>query len=319
MKKHVSVSVIIPTLNGLLESDHVLVSLERQSYLGNISEVIIVDDASKNPQKKALYEAMEHQHPRLHISVLYHEKNTGPGGARNTGIKKATGEVIFFTDDDCELPSNWIEGHLKIYENHPTVSSVGGWYKPFNKDIEQSLVETFLFIHYLNTFGPWLYSSQGYSHFYKNFPAINTANLSVRRYVFNRVQFDEDFIAPGFEDQFFSEQIRAAGYIMYYIPLFVFHTGLTFREFLKLCRNRGMGCYVYEKKYGMRISPSAYSVGMSNLIHELSVYSPQLKQRKWRLLALATLRVFFVHSWVMRYHYERVYLKKMGHYPKILR
>lgn len=46
--------------------------------------------------------------------------------ARNIGVRAATGEIIAFTDDDCEVAPNWIELLTEAFETHPRVGIVGG-------------------------------------------------------------------------------------------------------------------------------------------------------------------------------------------------
>ncbi len=316
MSKGLSVSVVIPTLNGLLKSDIVLYSLERQSYLVNIVEVIIVDDASNDPEKKVRYELIQDRFSRLNVVVLFHERNTGPAGARNTGVKKAKGDVIFFTDDDCELPSNCIEEHLKIYAAHPSVSSVGGWYKPYDNDIRDSLYQTYMMIHVLN-YSSLFHQSISCSPEGFAFPAVNTANLSVRRHVFSQVQFDEDFTTPSYEDRFFSESIRRAGYTMYYFPLFIFHRKkLNLRGFIRLAMNKGMGRYVYYGKHGVLDSQAFDAVlRKRDLIRRLSLTNSQIRKRKWRLFVLVYAWYFLESSHIMKGYYERAYVRRMGYYP----
>lgn len=319
MSNSESVSVIIPTLNGLLRSDGVLLGLERQSFIKNILEVIIVDDASRILGKEALYEKIKEKFPRLNIVVLYHKKNAGPAAARNSGAKIAKGDFFFFTDDDCDLPSNWIEEHLGAYEKHPVVSSIGGWYKPFNKDLIKSLSETYIEIFYKHRYGN-LFFSQWDSRVLTGmkFPAINTANLSVKRYVFDFVQFDEDFIAPGFEDRFFSESIRRAGYIMYYIPLFVYHhKEMKLKNFIRLCMNRGMGSYVYDEKYGRKASRSYRNENSWDMIQRSSQIFCFSYTKKLKLFFLDYINYFFFYSKIMRYYYKYKYFKKMHRYPKL--
>ncbi len=322
MPEGLSVSVVIPTLNGLLQSDSVLFSLERQSYLSDIAEVIIVDDASRNPRKTTLYESMKKRFSRLNIVVLYHERNAGPAAARNTGVKMATGDVIFFTDDDCELPSNCIEEHLKVYGTHPFVSGVGGWYRPYEKDILKSLIQTYMgVIHYGNYYGKFLFRpSASRSPIESMLPAVNTANLSVRRYVFNQVLFDEDFMAPCLEDVFFSESLRRAGYILYYSPLFVFHRKkLTLRGFIRLARSRGMGHFIYYWKYGVVDPRRSDGVILKyDLIRRLSVTVPFIRKRKLSLFFLAYLWHFLGSSSIMKYYYRHAYFGRMGQYPRVV-
>jgi glucosyl-dolichyl phosphate glucuronosyltransferase len=47
------------------------------------------------------------------------EAKQGLSQARNTGVDKAQGEYILFTDDDAELPNNWISAYLDKIELQP--------------------------------------------------------------------------------------------------------------------------------------------------------------------------------------------------------
>lgn len=61
-------------------------------------EIIVVDDCSTDISPTILKE-------QKNITVIFHEKNTGPGGARQTLISNARGEYIaFFDDDDISKP-----------------------------------------------------------------------------------------------------------------------------------------------------------------------------------------------------------------------
>jgi glycosyltransferase involved in cell wall biosynthesis len=71
-------------------------------------EVLVVDDGSKDGSV-AIVERMAQTHPNgKRIRVVRHEKNTGTGGVRNTCIKEAKGEYLFFMDGDDYLASNSI-------------------------------------------------------------------------------------------------------------------------------------------------------------------------------------------------------------------
>ncbi len=53
-------------------------------------------------------------------------KGTWPPAQRNLGIKKATGEYIFFFDDDIIIPAGAIESAIKKFESNPKIDVVGG-------------------------------------------------------------------------------------------------------------------------------------------------------------------------------------------------
>jgi glycosyltransferase involved in cell wall biosynthesis len=109
------VTVIIPTYNSAHTIHITLDSLKRQSYK-NI-EIIVVDDGSTDNTKDILKD----------YNVKYlQQKNQGPAGARNLGLKHAKGEIIVFTDADCKVPTHFISAFISGYERY-NVAGVGGY------------------------------------------------------------------------------------------------------------------------------------------------------------------------------------------------
>jgi glycosyltransferase involved in cell wall biosynthesis len=61
-------------------------------------------------------------HPNgVKAQIFYHEKNEGLSVARNTGIKAATGEYLYFLDSDDEITLNCIEILTKESEGYDVV------------------------------------------------------------------------------------------------------------------------------------------------------------------------------------------------------
>jgi glycosyltransferase involved in cell wall biosynthesis/GT2 family glycosyltransferase len=53
------------------------------------------------------------------------DDGTGVSRARNTGVRAASGDVVLFTDDDCEVPQTWVEHHLEALSGSDAVASFG--------------------------------------------------------------------------------------------------------------------------------------------------------------------------------------------------
>ena len=89
------ISIIIPVYNSEKFLSSCLDSILNQS-LSEI-EIICVDDMSTDNSKHILkqYSLLDDR-----IKIYSHDKNRGPGAARNTGIKYATGEYLGFIDSD---------------------------------------------------------------------------------------------------------------------------------------------------------------------------------------------------------------------------
>ena len=80
-------------------------------------EIILVDDGSTDGKCPALCDELAAAHPDL-IRV-YHQSNGGLGAARNTGLRHAEGEYVFFVDSDDTIEPNTLEVlNRRIDETH---------------------------------------------------------------------------------------------------------------------------------------------------------------------------------------------------------
>ena len=84
------VSVIMPVYNGLEYIDETLETVRRQTHQ-NV-EIIVVDDGSTDGTLEYL--------SRQSDVRAFTQENQGPGTARNTGAKEATGDWLAFLDSD---------------------------------------------------------------------------------------------------------------------------------------------------------------------------------------------------------------------------
>jgi glycosyltransferase involved in cell wall biosynthesis len=91
-----SVSVVVPTRDRPEKLRMCLVALQRQC------EVVVVDDGSG--ERELVAEIVREAGARL-----VRLEGRGPAAARNAGAKAAGGEVVCFTDDDCEPAAGWVE------------------------------------------------------------------------------------------------------------------------------------------------------------------------------------------------------------------
>jgi glycosyltransferase involved in cell wall biosynthesis len=91
------VSVVIPSYNRANQLRRVLGSYLKQS---GVKEVIVVDDGSTDRTPELLHDWAGREE-RLRSVRL--NTNRGQAGARNTGARLATGDFIFYGEDDYEL------------------------------------------------------------------------------------------------------------------------------------------------------------------------------------------------------------------------
>ena len=97
MTSKLCISVIIPVYNAEVYIHKCLDALNKQDF-NETFEVIMVDDASTDNSQN-LIKTYNYSGLRLY-SLL---KNSGPGAARNFGLKKARGEYIFLFDVDDKI------------------------------------------------------------------------------------------------------------------------------------------------------------------------------------------------------------------------
>ena len=98
------VSVIINVYNCKEYLPTSLESVRQQTYKN--LEVILVDDASTDGSGEFCDEFCKQDE---RFRVIHHEKNTGVSGPRNTGLKNAHGEYIYFMDSDDYIHVEMIE------------------------------------------------------------------------------------------------------------------------------------------------------------------------------------------------------------------
>lgn len=306
-------SVVIATYRGADRLPIVLASLARQTVGKDRFEVVLVDDGSPEGDALKLRKSCEAFENDLHIQIVHCDKNGGPARARNQGIKVARGQYIFFTDDDCELPAQWIETHVQTYRERPYVSFVGGWYFFLKHEIRRNVYAQFWYFHYRGSFGGIDLETFVGVPAWEPAPLVqNTANFSMRRSVLVIVPgFDENFIVPGREDTDLAKQLRDAGFTSYFLPVHVRHTSaLTFRRFYRVMMNRGLAHYTQlRKERWQRYRSDLYRIEFSvfrQLVDDYARKYPGVRRNKWKLILLARMYYWATGSLLaLRIHERR--------------
>lgn len=101
------VSIIIPVYNVSKYIGRCLLSALDQTW--EDLEIILVNDCSPDDSVEVIKQVLSTSVRREIVMILEHTQTQGPSVARNTGIKKATGDYLFFLDSDDYLPTNSIE------------------------------------------------------------------------------------------------------------------------------------------------------------------------------------------------------------------
>lgn len=103
------ISIVLPVYNVRNYIKRCLNSILSQINSNNINnlELIIVDDESPDDSILLAETMLKSVDIKPRYKII-HQKNKGLGGARNTGIKNASGEYIWFVDSDDEIILNSI-------------------------------------------------------------------------------------------------------------------------------------------------------------------------------------------------------------------
>lgn len=107
-------SVVVPCYNE--ESriadgfNHYWLYLKKQKYPW---ELIFVDDGSSDKTWELIKKAA---HGKKDIKVIHYSKNRGKGYAIIQGVKKASGQIILFTDLDHSVPIETIESFYPYFQ-----------------------------------------------------------------------------------------------------------------------------------------------------------------------------------------------------------
>lgn len=108
-----TVSAVIPAYNAEATIERALASVYAQDY-ADIIEVIVVDDESTDTTAGVARSAFPQ-------TVVIRQKNTGDAGARNTGIRHASGDYVAFLDADDEWTPEKTTVQLEIMDRYPGI------------------------------------------------------------------------------------------------------------------------------------------------------------------------------------------------------
>jgi exopolysaccharide biosynthesis polyprenyl glycosylphosphotransferase len=246
------ISVIIPAYNAEKSIGISLKALENQSVDKSLYEVIVVDDGSEDATAKIA--------KGFNCKVVS-QKQGGPAKARNTGVYESSGDIILFTDSDCEPDNHWIEEMVKPFEN-PEIIGVKGIYKTKQKSIVSRFIQTEFEERYKKL------SKQD------NIDFVDTYSAGFRKKSFLEVGgFDPNFPVASNEDVDLSYKIALTGKKMVFNPkAIVYHSHLdNWKAYLKLKFTRAYWRMNVYKKFPTKIFRDSYTPQILKLQIPLSI------------------------------------------------
>jgi GT2 family glycosyltransferase len=125
------VSIVIPNYNGreLLERylpSVILASLHFSKVYAHPTEIIVVDDASKDSSLEYLYRVQKESRVSdlFRFRIEEHQKNKGFSDAMNTGIKASMYPVIVSLNTDVKVSKNFLYPLVRHFESDSNIFSV---------------------------------------------------------------------------------------------------------------------------------------------------------------------------------------------------
>ena len=215
------VSVIIPIYGKCDYTLRCLMSIAAQLPRASF-EVIVVDDCSPDRSAEVLQQVRG-------VRLLLNEKNQGFIRSCNIGAKAATGEYLYFLNNDTEVIHGWLDELLNTFHLFSNVGFVGS--KLIYPD--GSLQEAGGIIWKDGSawnFGRNQNASLPVYNYAREVDYCSGASIMVPRPLFEELGgFDEHYLPAYCEDSDLALKIRDAGYSVLYQPMSVVihHEGIT--------------------------------------------------------------------------------------------
>lgn len=125
-EKQKMVSVIVAARNEEKNLLNCLHALTRQNYPHDLFEIIIINDRSEDTTGEIIRGFCERQPNATWIEIPKTRRSASPKKwALSQGIDRAAGEILCFTDADCEPSPAWISEIVRCFE--PDVEMVAGF------------------------------------------------------------------------------------------------------------------------------------------------------------------------------------------------
>jgi len=290
---HFFISIIVAARNEQNTISHCLNALLSQDCPEHLIEIICVDDHSED----ATYSIMkkyEDQFSQLKIIRLTANELRSKKSALAKAIRAAKGEILLFTDADCEPPPTWAKDMTACFQ--PDVGMVVG-YSPLI-DKTNSLVGRLI------KFDSFVAATIAAAGIGLNYPVTCTGrNIAYRKQVFHDVGgFSEIIRSISGDDDLFLQQVhkKTSWNIRYNISSLSFvksYQTKTLKEFLFQKRRHISAGKYYPKKLQLIY---AFIHGANFTVYMLLLYSIFSLNHFWLaagiLLAKILTELYFITS-----------------------
>lgn len=264
------ISVVVPTFRRARQLQACMKALGRLQPPGPATELIVADDGGDVDEHDA------EQAAGREVRIVA-AGGAGPAGARNLGARVARGELLLFTDDDCEPEPEWITALWRAHQDAPDAllggTTVNALPDNAYSRAAHAIGEAALAHHNGGAAGPRFFPSNNIA-----VPAARFAGVG---------GFDAGIRQAGGEDRDFCERWAERGWPLVAEPrALVRHAHpLTLRSFWRQQSAYGAGAYHHRRRRaargGERRLQPAITSGLASLAARRALH-----ERDWAVLAL---------------------------------
>jgi GT2 family glycosyltransferase len=205
-----SSTVIVCTRNRVHDLITMLASLKKQTVLPN--EIIVID-ASNEPVLHNQHFAACWQELHQLACLIYHHTTPGLTAQRNKGVTLASGDILYFFDDDVILTPDYLEQMQRAFQRFPAYGGGMGTIAPCSRYKPWvNILRTLFFLQRDYAAGTFTLSGMP-THPYgtttaKTVEVLGGCCMAFRSSVFKNYQFDEALTGYGYmEDSDFSYRV----------------------------------------------------------------------------------------------------------------
>lgn len=198
---------------------------------------VVVPTRGRPELLRRCVEALEAQTVPVEVVVVEDAEGRGPAWARNEGVRRARGEIVCFTDDDCAPAPRWAEALAKPLFCGAGEVSTGPVLMGRGATAADTAWETIVRHLQAQASKPGT-ASPGFAV---------TANLAARRELLGRLPFDEAFPAAAGEDRDWGDRAARTGASAQLVPsaIVLHRSGMRIRDFLRQQYRYGQGATRY--------------------------------------------------------------------------
>lgn len=237
-------SIVICTRNREKDMLCFLSSLKKQTVQPD--ELIIVDSGDKQLMQQQVFKNIYNNNLFPKTTLLYKHTLSGLPYQRNVGVSCATGDIIYFFDDDVVLKNNYIEQMNKIFLENPQYGGGMGSIinMPRHEKKRYFLFRTAFLLQKNFASGRFTWSGMP-THVYgtnkfKKVEVLGGCCMAYRRAVFFKYMFDEKLSGYAYmEDCDFSCRV-SYDFPLFYNPIAQLYHNTSPTNRLKIVTNRAM-------------------------------------------------------------------------------